>query len=268
VAREQWREIFEYATRDEEHSHILLALPAAALLVYVRRLRLRHFRVEGPWLGSLVLLSGLVMREQGLESNRQVLQHAGAVAIALGCVTSVLGKQALLRFVPSVLVLGFLVPVPGVLKQEVAVTLQNWTAHIAQVLLGVMGVETQVSGNTLSINGRVVQVAEACNGMRLVFLMVLITFVFALSLPLLNWVRVLLLAASPLVALVCNVVRTLPTVWLFGRYGGTEHEWVFDLFHKYSGWAMCLLAFLVLLVVVRVLRWAQLPVQRYTLASQ
>lgn len=267
IGREQWVEIYEYATRDQEYSHILLTLPVAGLLVWVRRLRLRHFRVSGAWTGVAIVLAGLIARERGFEFNRQILQHAGTVMIAIGCVMSVLGQSALTRFFPAVLALAFLVPVPGELRQQIAVQLQQATATITQAILGAVGVETRVIGNTLSINGKELIVAEACNGMRLVFPLVMITFVFAFSIPLRNSVRLVLLLASPLVALVCNVIRTVPTVWIHGQFTDPAAKFP-EQFHDAAGWAMLPLAFVVLMALIRVLRWAQVPVQRYTLANQ
>lgn len=268
IARAQWIEIYDYATKNPEYSHILLTLPVAALLVWVRRLRLRHFKVRQAWMGVLLVLAGLMVRSRGLEpGGPRVLEHAGSVIVAIGCVVAVLGRSALTRFFPAVLVLAFLIPVPDRIRQDLALNLQNWTAHITQAILSVFGVVTKVVGNTLEINGKQLQVAEACNGMRLVFPLVLITFVFAFSIPLRNGIRAVLLLASPLVALVCNVIRTVPTVWVHGQFPDGKSAFP-DQFHTAAGWAMLPLAFVVLLVFIRLLRWAQLPIQRYTLASQ
>ncbi|MFT3785623.1 MAG: hypothetical protein QM770_05590 [Tepidisphaeraceae bacterium] len=46
VCREAWLEIMELAWGDQEYSHILLLPLVVAFLIWVRRLRLRHFRVS------------------------------------------------------------------------------------------------------------------------------------------------------------------------------------------------------------------------------
>ncbi|MFT3785622.1 MAG: exosortase/archaeosortase family protein [Tepidisphaeraceae bacterium] len=206
---------------------------------------------------------GLSLYTMGLEHNRQVMFHTGAVIAMLAGIVSVLGKNALFKFMPAVLVLAFIVPVPYNIRLEIARTLQEWTAHVSQFLFQVIGIETVVRGNTLEINGQVVSIAEACNGMRLVFPLFLIAFAFAFGLPLRTGVRVLLLAASPIVALVANVVRTLPTIYIYGQ----SRQWG-DIVHEYSGWAMLPIAFVVLLGLIKVMRWAMLPIQRYSLAGQ
>ena len=96
------------------------------------------------------------------------------------------------------------------------------------------------------------------------FPLILVSYEFIFALPLRNSVRFLVLLASPLAAIFCNVVRILPTVWLYG-YASTE---VADGFHTYSGWAMVPIGFLMLLGIIKLLRWAMIPVMRYTLASQ
>ncbi len=269
-----WREIFlEYAWGNEEYTHIFVVPFVAALLIYVRRMRLRHFQVCGTMMGPLLVATGLAMSFTGYQRGVQVMLHGGAVIVALGCVVSVLGKNTILRFLPAVLVLAFLIPVPGKVRLEIAINLQNWTAQIAHILLNTIGFPTEVTGSTLAINGRPVIIAEACNGMRSVFLLLLLAYAFAFALPLRNSVRLMLLLVSPLVALASNVVRTLPTILMYGYapdwFDNPETgAWLAMQFHNVAGWAMYVVSFLIWLGIVWLLRWTMLPIQRYTLASQ
>jgi exosortase/archaeosortase family protein len=59
------------------------------------------------------------------------------------------------------------------------------------------------------------------------------------------------------------VLRILPTAWFYG-YSSKDFA---EQFHNAAGWAMVPLAFIVLLGFLKILRWAMLPVMRYTLAS-
>ena len=80
--------------------------------------------------------------------------------------------------------------------------------------------------------------------------------------PLREFVRVIILVASPISAIVCNVIRLVPTIWMFGNL---DKE-IAEGFHDISGWVMLPLAFLILLGIVRLMRWALIPVYRYSLA--
>jgi exosortase/archaeosortase family protein len=76
------------------------------------------------------------------------------------------------------------------------------------------------------------------------------------------------LLASPVAAIFCNVVRILPTIWLYGNFPKEAGKAsVGELFHDFSGWLMLPISFLILLGIIKVLRWAMIPVMRYTLAS-
>jgi exosortase len=259
-----WLDIYTLAYKDEEYSHIFLVPIVALAMVYVRRMRMRHCRPSGAIVGVMLVALGWAMHSYGFYHARQAMWHLGAVVVVLGCMVSVLGKNVLFRFLPAVAVLVFLVPVPGRVRQAIALPLQTWTAQTAQTGLEICGVETEVSGNTLSINGRPVTVAEACNGMRMVFPLLLVSYAFCFALPLRGGVRFLMLLVSPLIAIFCNVVRTMPTIWLYGN----ANRAIADAFHEWSGWAMYIVSLVLLFVIIRALKWAMLPLSRFPLASQ
>lgn len=272
VCRDAWTEIFvDYAASDEEYSHIFIVPFVALWMMWVRRMRFRHCRPGGNILGPIIVMAGWLLSWYGFNKQTTSFFHGGAVLVLIGCVISVLGKNVFFRFFPAVLVLAFLVPIPGQLRQKIAIPLQTWTAQASQAVLDLGGVETELSGNVLTINGQPVAIAEACNGMRMVFPLILIGYAFSFGLPLRQNVRVLILLLSPLVAIACNVARTVPTIWLAGNARSLwpdTGEQIYDSFHRYGGWIMLPVAFLLLLTLIRVLKWAMVPIQRYTLASQ
>lgn len=257
-----WSDIYLIARRNEEYSHIFLVPLVAIAMIYVRRARFRYCKPTGTALGFLIAGIGWAVHTFGFYHNYVSLWHVGAVLVFLGCVLSVFGKHALFRFFPAVAVLIFLVPVPGMLRLKIAAPLETWTAQISALLLNAANMGVTRSGNQLWVNGRALNIIEACNGLRMVFALILVSYFFGFALPLINPVRLIFLAISPLVAILCNVLRILPTVWLY-----SHSQIAGDLFHKYSGWAMLPISFLILLGIIGLLRWAMLPIMRYTLAA-
>lgn len=259
---EAWRDILHIAVRDEESSHIFLVPLVVAWLVWVRRGRWRQCQPVGTLIGPLLVAIGWFLYSCGDLYPIQSFWHGGAVLIVAGCLLSLLGKDVLLHFLPAFVVLVFLVPVPGLVRQQIALPLQTATASVTHAILEVAGVEIWRSGNVLRINGTNVAIAEACNGLRMVFALALVSYAFAFGTPLRLYVRILVVAASPLSAILCNMIRLLPTVYLYGYRSGEVADW----FHASSGWIMLPVAFLLLMGVIRGLRWALVPVTRYTLA--
>ncbi|MFP4144025.1 MAG: exosortase/archaeosortase family protein [Phycisphaeraceae bacterium] len=260
---EPWRDIYEIAMRDEESSHIMLVPIVMAWLIWVRRGRMRYCRPTGRWIGPVLVGIGWAMHTLGDAWLMQSVWHAGAVVTVVGCVLSVLGAEVAKAFLPALLVLAFLVPVPGLVRQRIAIPLQSATALITEQVLLVLELPISRSGSILSINGVEVAIAEACNGLRMVFALLLVSFAVGFGMPLRSYARAIILLATPATAIFCNVVRLVPTVYLHG-YAETSTA---DTFHDVSGWLMLGVSLVLLMLILRALRWALVPVTRYTLAT-
>lgn len=259
-----WSDIWFVATRDEEQSHILLAPIVAVWMAWARRIRLRKLNPHASAVGLALVVVGAVTSHQGFRHAVDVAWHGGAVLMLVGAILTVLGRHITFAILPAFLVLVFLIPVPGTVRQSMAMPLQTATAYLTQMTLEVIGFEVERTGNVLVVQGHQIAVAEACNGMRMVWALILVAYAFAMSIPLRNSVRFVILVLSPILALTCNVIRLVPTALLYG-YG--DHD-IADQFHDISGWLMIPVAFCGLLGVIRLLRWAIVPVARFNLAYQ
>jgi exosortase len=264
VTSDAWLDMARIAMRDEESSQILLVPVIAALMVWVRRRRLRHCRPVGQWIGPVIALLGAAIYVLGDMRLIQSFWHGGAVLVCVGCALTILGTDVLRNFFPVFLVLVFLVPVPGRIRYRVATPMQTATASVTQETCDVLGLPVDRSGNLLRFQGVDVAIGEACNGMRMTFALMLVSAAFAFTTPLRGYVRLLIIVLSPLSAVLCNVIRLIPTVWVFGNCERPTAEW----FHDISGWVMLFFAFLLLMGVIRLLRWITVPVSPFVLAQQ
>jgi exosortase len=255
--RGAWMDIFRLACRDEESSHIWLVPFLAAWLVWVRRDDLSKISPRSSWLGPVLVAAGWMLgRWAFFKAVRHGPLQFSAVIILLGCMLSVLGPSVLRKAWPAVLVLVFLIPVPGMIRERMAIPLERATAAATTDVLHVSGFPVSRSGNQIQINKYPVTVAEGCNGLRMIFPLFLVVYVFCFTLPLRPWVRVLLLITSPISAIICNVLRLIPTVLLYG-YASKNTA---DSFHSLSGWPMVCIAFVALMGLIKLLRALGIPV--------
>lgn len=257
-----WQDIVQLVRSNDEQSHVLLAPAVAIWLFWVRRERGRQTAPSWSLWGAPVILAGWGVAWFGFGQGHLVLQHFGALLMVFGAALTVLGTDFVVKFAPAFAALVFLMPVPGMIRQGIALPLQEATARVTHFIMELIGQPVTVAGNVLRINGHDVAVAEACNGMRMVSALGLVAFAFVFSTPMRNWVRLLILALSPLVALVVNVVRLGPTVLMYG-YADMEAA---DLFHDVSGWAVLGLALAMLWLVLAVLRWLEVPIAPFAAA--
>ncbi|MEL6498769.1 MAG: exosortase/archaeosortase family protein [Planctomycetota bacterium] len=254
-----WADIFSVGWNDQEQSHVLLAIPVAIWLTWIRRARLATTRPAWSLAGPLVIVAAWLLGDHGLNTSRDLFWHLSALLLVIGAALTVLGPKTICRFAVPAAALLALMPIPGSIRMEIAQPLQEISAVCAKYLLEIAGVPVTRSGNMLVLNGHPVVIAEACNGMRMVAALGVVAYTFAFSIPAKPAVRALLLALSPLLAVIVNIIRLMPTV-LF--YGYTSDGFA-QLFHDVSGWLMMLVALGVLWAFMRLLRWMELPVLNY-----
>jgi exosortase len=254
--RGAWEDIARIASRDEEASHIWFVPLLAIWLAWVGRKALSGARPASSLIGPVLVSLGWAMSHYGFYHAKDSPWHFGALLVVVGCIATVAGFRVLRAIWPAVLVLAFVVPVPGMVRQRMSIPLEQATAWVTCGLLHVAGLPVERLGNVITINRVPVTVAEACNGLRMIFPLFLIVYVFCFMLPLRAGVRWLLLLTSPISAVACNVLRLLPTVLLYG-YASKSAA---DQFHNYSGWPMVMIAFIALMGVIKLLQMLGVPV--------
>jgi exosortase len=249
-------DVLMIALSDPESSHVLLVPIVFAWLSWHHRQALRWEAPRQRWVGTCFIAGGWLLWSAGYRFEYQCFWHAGAISMALGALLTVTGVDPFLALLPAFGACVFLVPVPGIGRELVAAPLQRVTAEATQFTAELFGMNIQRTGSLLRINGIDVAVAEACNGMRLVFTLFMACYVFAFINPFRWQIRLLILLLSPVIAVAANVTRLVPTVWAYGRFSRESAEQL----HDAAGWAMLVLAFLALTGLVRLLRWAGVPV--------
>jgi exosortase len=259
-----WADIFALALRNDESSYILLAPFVAAWLAWLRRGRLRFCHTRPSPFGVVLIAIGWGAMFVGHGRAIDLFRDFGALLVAAGAVLAVTGFGVFVRFAAVWGALLFLIPVPGRIRHVIAVPLQQVSADVTAKLLNLFSVPTEQHGNMLGGNGVEVAIAEACNGMRMVAAIGLVAYAFVFSFPMRSWARILLLGISPLVAILVNVIRLVPTTILYG-YSSTT---VATAFHDLAGWAVLGLAIGLMWLVLWLLRFLELPIAAYRVRGE
>ena len=246
------------AVHDTESSHILLVPP---LLIYLLVQRWRSIVRDGPsagWLGLPFLLAAVGVWEYGYRHDLRVNGHLAVVLLLIGAWITALGWRAAWRGLAILGLVLFLIPIPYSVRIQFAVPAQRITAAVAEQVLLAGGADVSRSGSLLRLGATEVGVAEACNGMRMLFAVVLICYAYAVTTPMRAWARVATMLISPVVALAANVVRVVLTAWVYGwATDGTA-----SLFHDLSGWAIAGLAFGMIWALTSLVGWMGIEVFR------
>lgn len=256
ACRDAWLDILRIVQKDEEASHILLVPIVFARILWVRRGELKEWVPKASLWGVGITLIGIGLWLFGNIRAMQVVWHFGAVLALFGAFVSMNGLDIVRRLWPAFLVLVFLMPLPGVIRHPLALFLQNASAKLTEIVIVAIGFELTRYGNLLVINDYTVGVAEACNGMRMVSMLILIVFAFVFSERVRPWVRVLLIASAVPIAILCNILRLVPTVLAYGYFSPE----LADQLHDWLGWILAFASYFGLMGVLWLMRWLLLPV--------
>lgn len=255
-------DIFGQAFSRVEQGYILLVPLVVAYLAFLRRSRWRMVVGGGNFVGIILVILGIVTSTYGLDRDHIVLWHVGPLISLLGILISLLGHRFVLVFSPAILAAVAVVPVPGFIRQELSRPMQNMATNVTSSILDLFGVPMTRIGNVLHIQDQAVAVGEACNGMRLMLPLALVIYALVFAIPLKGWTRLLLILASVPVAILCNTLRLVPTAIAYGYLP----SWA-TFVHDFGGWLMIPMAIWILLLLLRLAVWIDLPVGRWRLVG-
>jgi exosortase len=265
VGLDAWLDMYGRAIVDTENGQAVFAPVVAFYLFWVRRSRAQFIGYSPSFLGVLVVIFGYYLLSWGIESNTLVAWHLGAIIMLIGGLLAIMGFEVIRQFAPALIALLFIIPTPGIVRISLAEPMQALATQLTMGVLDGIGVDAIRQGLTIQVGDPPINVAigEACNGMRMVFALALVVFGFVFSAPFRTEIRIGLLVVSPLIALTCNIIRLVFTSII---YGFSTQEFA-DSFHWYSGLAMIPMALVMLVGIIRLLAWLDVPCMRWRLVS-
>ncbi len=254
------RDLYSTWNDDPNYSHGKLVIPIALFILWRRLSETSeapsNTAVPATWWGWVVLTAILAVRAIAYEQNSQWTETATLLPV-IACITWTLGSWPLLRRIwPAIIFLVFLLPLPGAINDRVALPLQRFAATGSCFLLQLSGLWAVQEGNVINLTTprgpMPLDVALACNGLRMLMTMVATITLTVILVPLPTWKRVVLLVSTVPIGLLSNIIRIVATGWLYYEIAGpAAKEWAHDL----SGWLMMPLALILVGLELRLMSW-------------
>ncbi len=245
---------------DPNYSHGKLVIPIALFILW-RRLsdtaaKPSSITTPAPWWGWVFLVAILAVRAVAYEYYLRWVETATLVP-AIACLTWTFGSWPLLRRAwPAIIFLVFLLPLPPAVNDFIALPLQRIAATGSCFLLQLSGLWAIQEGNVINLatpHGPMpLDVALACNGLRMLMTMAATITATIIIIPLPTWKRITLLFSTVPIAMLSNMIRIVATGWCYYMITGpTAKEWA----HDASGWLMMPLALLLVWLELQLLSW-------------
>ncbi|HUW32462.1 MAG TPA: exosortase/archaeosortase family protein [Planctomycetota bacterium] len=229
-------------TTQQDYSHGILVVPFACYLAWRASTRLRGVDARPSWLGLAVLVAAFLMREIGLRCYYGSAERISLIVAIWGVVLVLAGWQVVRRLAGPMLFLLLMIPPPNQVVAAITLPMQRMAAFAAAQTLGLMGWHAALEGNTIRLYGQSLEVAEACNGLRMVFAILTLGCAIACMVRRPLWERITVVASSIALGVVVNVIRIVAT-GVAGQVFGTG---AIAAAHDVGGWLMMPLALLVM----------------------
>jgi len=233
-------ELWNLWQRSDEYSSGLLVPFLAVYILWSRRNNIAQCRIRPSIIWGLFAF----LAAQGIRLFGLFFMYSSAerlsIALTIAALVLLLFGWQLLRKVSTVLLyLCLMLPWPNRVQAAVTLPLQRWATSSAVFCLEMVGYEVIREGNIIHIGNASVAVAEACNGLRMITAFFVISGLVVLLVKRAWWEKLIVLASSLPIALLCNTVRLAITAVFFTVLEGEHWE---KIFHDFGGYAMMPLA--------------------------
>jgi len=225
--------------RSDEYSSGLLVPFLAIYILWSRRNNIAQCHIKPSVWGIFAFIAAQGIRLFGLFFMYSSAERL-SIALSIAALVLLLFGWQLLRKVSMVLLfLCLMLPWPNRVQAAVTLPLQRWATSSAVFCLEMVGYEVVREGNVIHIGDASVAVAEACNGLRMITAFFVISGLVVLLVKRAWWEKLIVLASSLPIALLCNTVRLAITAVFFTVLEGEHWE---KIFHDFGGYAMMPLA--------------------------
>jgi exosortase len=204
------------------------------------------------WIGLAMLIVAYAVRIYfGANLYMEPMSRLSFLLAMFGAFLMI-GGWSLLRWTGAAI--GFLIfmyPLPSVVEHTLLLSLQKLAAIASEVVLTILSQPVVRDGNTISVDGIPLEVAEACSGLRMVTIFGGFAVACALLMKRPWWDKLIVLLSAIPIALIVNVARIVATAVLLRMF--PEGEAIHQVIHDYAGLAMMPLAMGLLYIELKLL---------------
>lgn len=236
---------------DDNYSHGFFIVPLAVYFAWQNRQAIQTAPVRPSLVGVPVAAVGLLLLVAGLLGAELFLSRVSILVTLAGAVLFLFGWRMLqLLFFPLAFML-LMIPLPAIIFNKIAFPLQLLASHVGEYGVRAMDIPILREGNVLILANATLEVAEACSGIRSLVSLFTLGIVFGYFVDHRPWVRAVIALSAIPVAILANGLRVASAGWAAHHFGLPGVE---GMFHEFSGWAVFVIAFLMMFGLQRVLQ--------------
>jgi len=230
---------------DPNYSHGLLIPVISGYLIWKNKNTFNLSDIRPTPKGLSVLVFGLLLLIIGKASGEFFTMRFSFIIVILGLLLFTMGVDITKKIIFPISFLIFMIPLPYVLYNDIALPLRLLTVTFSTKILSLLGISFVRQGNIIHLTQTSLHIIDACSGLRSIMSLSALAVLFAYFTQNSIWRKLLLALLAIPIAVIANTFRITGTAIVVNRWGPDLTE---GIFHNLSGVVSFALAFILLII--------------------
>ena len=242
--------LFQVWISSDEHAHGLLLVAISIYLLFKRRKEIADMATKSWLPGLFILIAAIFIFLAGHIAVEYYLQRCSLMVLLWGAIGYIYGKKAFKIFFVPILLLLLAVPLPQIIVNTLTLPLKSMVSSFSAEMLRLLDIAVLQEGNILVLPGITLEVVNACSGIRSVFALLVLAFLFSYDMksPL---QRVLLVILTVPLAVFTNSLRITATGILANNWNA---ETALHFYHDFGGWVIFVVSLVLLFALKKLIQ--------------
>ncbi len=225
--------VVHHTAGDTYYAHWFLIPAISALLIWMKRDRLRPLPLEGSRLGIALAVLSLALHVFAVWFRVDFVSALSLVVTVWGVALYLLGRRIVREIRFALLFLLFMVPLPGTVITPIAFHMKIFSGKIAVRLFGFLGGTALLTGSKITFShGEPLWMGYECSGLKSVIAASSLGVAIAYLARISKTRKLLLFLSSFPLAIISNAIRVTSLCFAATRWGVTSKT--YERFHDVS----------------------------------
>lgn len=228
---------------DQNFSHGYFVPLFSGFVIWQERQQLARIPLRPSWSGIGLVVLGLGMLVIGQMGVELFLMRSSLLILAAGLLVLFAGWRFFRAVFFPWAFLFLMIPIPAIIFNQITFPLQILASKVAAATLPLFGVPVLRQGNVMVLSSQILQVAEACSGIRSLMSLATLAIIYGYLMEKRLLVRYVLALASVPIAVAANSFRIITTGLMVQYWDPEKAE---GYFHTSWGWIVFVVSLLML----------------------
>ena len=228
---------------NDNYSHGYLIPIIVGYMIWASRKKIAGLKVSPNNWGVLLIFIGFCQLLISRIGSEYFLQRASMILVLFGILLFLAGKSFTKELSFPVLYLIFMIPIPTILWNKIAFPLKLLASFLSAEIINSLGITILRRGNILYLANMILEVVDACSGLRSLTSLLALSAAFAFLTNHSKSKKILLFFSAIPIAILTNIIRLTMTAGLASKFGEKIAE---GFLHDFSGLMVFLIGLLLL----------------------